>query len=104
MSYYNRYKKLITNGLTKQMPFIPIQVKSSDKSKVWNKKLDRLDVISQNYYDNPYGGWMIMQANPQFVDEFEIPDGELIRIPFPYETSKQQFVDAMNSYDTTHGF
>ena len=104
MSYYNRYKKLIENGLTKQMPFIKLSEKSTDKSKIWVKSIDRLDVLSQRYYDNPDGGWLIQLANPQFVDEFEIPDGAFIRIPYPYDTTIQEFVDKMNLYDTKYGF
>ena len=79
-------------------------VKPTDKSKVWNKGIDRMDTISQKYYDNADGGWLIMQANPQYVDEFEIPDGALIRIPFPYAASLQQFVDEMTRYDNKFGF
>ena len=104
MSYYNRYSKLISNGLTKQMPFIKLRIKASDKSKIWNKNIDRLDTISQKYYDHPYGGWLIMLANPQYGTEFDIPDGTLIRIPFPYKTSQQQFIDEMNRYDNKFGF
>jgi hypothetical protein len=36
------------------------------------------------YYNNPYGGWLIMLANPEFGGlEFNIPNQTVIRIPFP---------------------
>lgn len=103
MSYINRYSPLIFNGLTKQMPFIKLKPKSSDKSKMWNKGIDRLDILSYRYYNNPYGGWLIMLANPQFSDEFEIPDATLIRIPFPYLVTIQQYTDALALYDNKFG-
>lgn len=103
MTYINRYSPLISDGLTKQMPFIKLSPKSTDKSKIWNKSIDRMDNISYKYYGHPYGGWLIMLANPQYSDEFEIPDGTLIVIPFPYLNSIQQFSDALNLYDSQFG-
>lgn len=103
MKYYNRYSKLISNGLTKQMPFIKIRQRSTDKSKVWNKETDRMDVLSQRYYNTPHGDWIIKMANSQYGDEFDIPDGAFIRIPFPYKAVVQEFVDEMNKYDNRFG-
>jgi hypothetical protein len=46
-----------------------------------------------------------MMANPEFgTDEFDIPDGTIIRIPFPYTTSIQSFIDDMNRFDNKFGF
>lgn len=103
MSYINRYNSLISNGQTKQMPLIKLREKSTDKSKNWVKGIDRMDILSNNYYSHPYGGWLIMLANPQFADEFEIPEGTLIKIPFPYLNSVQQFTDAMTAYENKFG-
>ena len=103
MSYLNRYSKLIENGLTKQMPFIKIRKRVTDKSKVWNRDIDRMDVLSQRYYNTPYGGWLIILANPQFGDEFDIPDKAFIRITFPYQAVIQEFNDELNKYDARFG-
>lgn len=101
--YINRYSPLISNGLTKQSPFVKLTAKSTDKSKIWNQGLDRMDNLSQRYYNHPYGGWLIMLANPQYGDEFEIPDGTLIKIPFPYRVTVQQYQDALTLYDNKFG-
>ena len=103
MSYINRYSPLIANGLTKQMPFIKLRPKATDKAKIWNKGIDRMDLISHRYYNNPYGGWLIMLANPQYGDEFDIPDGTLIKIPFPYLLTIQQYSDMLTLYDNKFG-
>jgi len=103
MSYINRYNKLIENGLTKQMPFIKIRERVTDKSITWNKQTDRLDIISQKNYNHPYGGWLILLANPQFGDEFDIPDSAFIRIPYPYQAVVQEFIDELNKYNAKFG-
>ena len=101
--YINRYNSLISNGLTKQMPFLKIRVRNTDKAKTWNKDSDRMDVLSQRYYNTPYGDWLIMLANPQYGDQFDIPDNAYIRIPFPYQAALQDFNDEMNKYDAKYG-
>ena len=103
MKYINRYNKLIENGLTKQMPFIKIRNRSTDKAKAWVKGIDRMDVLSQRYYNTPFGDWIIMMANPQYGDQFDIPDGAFIRIPYPFEAVIQEFSDEMNKYDAKFG-
>lgn len=104
MDSFNRYKNFTSNGETKIMPFIKIRVKGSDKSIVWNKDTSRLDVLSQRYYGVPDAGWLIMMANAEYgTDEFDIPDGELIRIPYPYQTSLQSYMDDITRFDTKFG-
>lgn len=103
MPNYNRYSNFIANGEVKIVPWVNLDVKSSDKSKIWNKEIDRMDVLSQKYYEHPFGGWLIMIANPEYGDEFDIPDGTLIRIPFPYNDSKQQYQDAVQKYINRNG-
>jgi hypothetical protein len=55
--------------------------------------------MSQKFYNNPYHGWLILLANPQYggVEE-NIPDGEIIRIPFPFKDSIQQYIDQTQKY------
>jgi len=59
----------------------------------------RLDKLSQIYYDNPYHGWLILLSNPQYggVEE-NIPNREIIRIPFPFRDSIQQYIDEVEKY------
>lgn len=97
--YYNRYEKFIENGDMAIIPYIKLINKSSDKTKTWNKGNDRLDDLSYRYYGNAEGRWLIMWANPQYgSDEFLIPDKALIRIPFPFKDSVNQFVQQMDRY------
>jgi hypothetical protein len=43
---------------------------------------DRLDLMSMRYYDTPDYWWILLAAN-EFDFEYDIPDGELLRIPMP---------------------
>ena len=83
---YNRYE-LVTNddGTVDQMPFVPIPSTSTDKYVQWIVGKNRLDKLSQRYYATPYYDWLIIYANPEFITEFDIPDGATIRIPFPLD-------------------
>ena len=44
---------------------------------------ERLDNLSQKYYDDPTLAWIIMAGNPEWENEFDIPFGVTLRIPFP---------------------
>lgn len=104
--YYNRYKDLIVNGETiKLIPFVKIPDKTTDKSKIWNSNIDRLDKLSNEYYGHPYGGWLIMLCNCEYgSDEFDIPNNSLIKIPFPYMQSVQQYKEQILLYKNKYGF
>ena len=86
------------------IPFIKITPKQSDKTVVYHSQRTRMDKLSQQYYDNPYHGWLIMLANPQYggVEE-NIPDNEIIRIPYPFRDSLQQYIEAVNEYERLYG-
>ena len=83
---------------------LKIKPKNSDKSVVYHSQRTRMDKLSQEYYDNPYHGWLIMMANPQYggVEE-NIPNNEIIRIPFPFKDSLQQYIEAVNEYERLYG-
>lgn len=53
---------------------------------------ERLDNISEKYYGDKLLSEIIMWANPQYLNEFDIPFGAKIRIPLPLSrvTSKWQ--------------
>lgn len=48
-------------------------------------KLDNLDTLAAEYYDDPTLSWIIMCANPDFFLEFDIPVGAKVRIPLPID-------------------
>ena len=83
--YFDRYNQFKENGKVNPIPGIKLREKSTDKRVVYKLGKTRLDILSQQYYNNPYHGFLIMLANPQFGGlEFNIPDGEIknLRISF----------------------
>ena len=102
--YYDRYSSFKIDGNVKSLPFLKITPKSTDKIIPYLKNRDRMDKLSQSYYLSPYYGWLIMSANPQFGGmEFDIPNGAFIRIPYPLKASIQQYIDAVNNYNSLDG-
>ena len=96
---YNRYEILTnSNGTTDPMPFVNIPTNQSDKYENWNTEYSRLDKLSQKYYGNPFYDFLILYANPEFMSEFDIPDGQLIRIPFPLQKVKSDYENALTVY------
>ena len=103
-NYFNRYKSFNINGKYIPLPFIVLKPKDADKSVVYSNENDRLDRISQEYYNSPYYGWLILLANPRFggVEE-NIPNNEIIRIPFPFKDSLQQYIQGVKEYEIYYG-
>jgi hypothetical protein len=101
--YYDRYEKFKVNNEIKPLPFIKIPVSSNDISAEYTTN-SRLDILSQQYYGVPYYGWLIMLANPQYGGlEFLIPDQSIIRIPFPFESAIDRYIQTINRYNTLYG-
>ena len=100
MKAYNRYKSFVTNeGVVKEVPFIPIPKRESDKYTYWEKSHSRMDILSYKYYGNSWYGWLILQANPHLPSmEFMIEDGEKIRIPFPLDVVISQYENDIKNY------
>jgi phage tail protein X len=44
---------------------------------------DRLDILAYNYYGDTQYWWFILDANPQYFEEHEIKNGDILLIP-PY--------------------
>ena len=47
------------------------------------KEGDTLDKLSDEYYRDVLGSWIIMCANPEYYNEYEIKTGDVIRLPLP---------------------
>lgn len=89
---YDRYEILKnSDGSIDMMPFTTISESYSDLSEVWVLGRSRLDKLALRYYNNPFFDFFILYANPQFTDQFDIPDGTLIRIPFPLDRVKLEY-------------
>jgi hypothetical protein len=95
---YNRYSILRnSDGTTDNMPFVNLPVNASDKYEYWNVNYSRLDKLALKYYGNPFYDFLILYANPKYVNEFDILDNELIRIPFPLQKAKSDYEAALNA-------
>ena len=96
---YNRYDILKNNdGTTSSMPFVYLPTNPSDKYEEWFDGFSRYDKLAQKYYGNPFYDFLITYGNPYFLSEFDIPDGALIRIPFPLAKAKADYEAALNAY------
>lgn len=42
---------------------------------------DRLDLLAYAYYGDPQYWWFILDANPQYFEEYEINNGDILLIP-----------------------
>ena len=103
--YFDRYQ-FFTNddGSFKISPGIEIPIKSTDRYIFFKLGKDRLDKLSQEYYDTPLFGWLILMANPIVGGlEFNIPDNFLIRIPFPLIASLQDYRKNVDLYKMYYG-
>lgn len=90
--YYSRYQLVTSNGTQQSIPFIKLDAKTTDKKIVWKEGISRMDIISNNYYNDPLYGWIIMLANPQYGGfEFDIPHNSIITIPFPLKETLEEY-------------
>jgi hypothetical protein len=67
LQYYNRYSSFLVNGEQTVVPYINLPSKSSDKRYIYKVGISRLDKVSQQHYNSPFFGWLILQANPQYT-------------------------------------
>jgi hypothetical protein len=102
--YFDRYQYFETNDGFRIVPGIELPIKGTDKYIYYKKGKTRLDKISQDYYNSPMFGWLILQANPSVGGlEFEIPDNMLLRIPFPLIASLQDYKKGVDLYNLYYG-
>ena len=102
--YYDRYEQFKTNGEVKIIPGIKIPTAPSDKKIVYKQNITRLDKLSQDYYNNPYHGYLIMLANQKYGGlEFDIPDRAVIRVPFPFESAIERYLNEVRVYKALYG-
>lgn len=95
---YNRYAILSNlNGTMETMPFIKIPENSTDKYEYWGQ-FSRFDKLANKYYGNPFYDFLISYANPDYISEFDIPDGTLIRIAFPLSKAKGDYESLLLEY------
>lgn len=102
--YTDRYSQFRFNDTMKPIPGIIVPEASTDSSYIYKQGITRLDKLSNMYYNNPWGGWLIMAANPSFGGlEFNIPDSTLIRIPFPYDDAVARYINEIKKHKLLYG-
>jgi len=95
---YNRYNTFLINGLQTIVPYINLPSKTTDKRHIYKVAQSRLDKISQQYYGSPTFGWLILMANPKYGgEEWNIPDGSVLTIPFPLLASLQDYKNELEN-------
>jgi hypothetical protein len=63
-----------------------------------------MDKISQQYYSTPTFGWLILAANGFYgCDEWSIPDGAILTIPFPLVASLQDYKNQLDNHFFYYG-
>jgi hypothetical protein len=102
--YFNRYNGFVFNGENTTVPYVNIPPKSTDKTYIYRLGVSRLDKVSQQYYDSPYFGWLILNVNG-FAGgtEIEIPDNTILKIPFPLQASLLDYKAALDTYFYYYG-
>ena len=102
--YYDRYKHFRKDGKIKPIPGIVLPEKNTDKTDIYNLEKNRLDVLSQKYYNNPYHGWLILLANPEYGGlEFNIPDNTVIKIPYPFRETLESYYNQVKTHLKQYG-
>lgn len=103
-SYVDRYSQFRNGNSIKPIPGIIIPSKSTDLSYPYKQGLTRLDKLSNMFYNNPWSGWLIMAANPQYGGlEFNIPDMTSLTIPFPYEDAVSRYINEIKNHKLLYG-
>lgn len=99
METFDRYSQMRDGSSIGIVPFAEIPKKDTDAYEVYHKGQTRLDLLSYQYYDSADYAWLILQANPEYGSmEFEIPDGSLLRIPYPLSVSIQDYQAAIEKH------
>ena len=102
--YFDRYQYFFDDGKHKIVPGIEIPIKPTDKYIEFKRNKDRLDKLSQEYYNPPLFGWLILLANPTCGGiEFTIPDHFILRIPYPLIPSLQDYRKSIDLYRLYYG-
>lgn len=102
--YFDRYQYFLEDGEFKIVPGIELPIKGTDKYIQYLRGKDRLDKLSQEHYDSPTFGWLIMMANPLCgTNEYEIPNNFLLRIPFPLVNTLQDYRRGVELYKLYYG-
>lgn len=101
----NRYSRMVVNGMITRLPLVTLGKRDTDYFEVYHKNSSSLDNISYQYYDDPNYVWLILLANQDYGSlEYNIPDGAILRIPFPLESALSEYDTKVEKMMTLYGF
>tara|TARA_R110000822_G_scaffold190667_2_gene329456 strand:+ start:3136 stop:3453 length:318 start_codon:yes stop_codon:yes gene_type:complete len=104
MRYYDRYQEFLLNGKQTVVPYVTIPPKPTDKKFIYKVGQSRLDKLSQEFYDTPYFGWLILMSNPQYGGlENNISNGAVLIIPYPLVNTLQDYKKALDTHFFYYG-
>ena len=103
-NFYSRYNTFLIDGEQTVVPYINLPSKTTDKRYIYKVGRSRMDKVSQEYYGSPTFCWLILLANPIYGgEEWNIPDGSILTIPFPLLTSLQDYKNELNNHFFYYG-
>lgn len=86
----SRYKNIFNiKSASDTIPFVGTIPRMNGDLYITYTSSDRLDLISNRVYGDPQYWWLILAANGYQI-EFDIENGEVLRVPYPLD-------DAINS-------
>jgi hypothetical protein len=89
---YDFYKHFRRDGQVVPMPFIRIPERDTDRWAVYVQGQTKVSLLSDSYYGSPFYDKLILMANPQHGGlEWDIPDGALVRIPYPLDEALEDY-------------
>lgn len=101
---YDRYNKFRVDGKVKIPFFVPIVKKNTDYFEPYKRGMSRLDLISYDYYGDSNYDWLILMANPEVGGiEFDIPDGTILRIPYPLDITLENLNNEIERHNVLYG-
>lgn len=101
---YDRYKRFRVNGKVNIPPFIKIVPKVTDAFETYIRGVTRLDNISYDYYGDAGYDWLILMANPELPAlEYMIPNGTVLRIPYPLDLTLENFEKQIDRQEALYG-
>lgn len=101
---YDRYNKFRVNGEVGIPCSITLTPKKTDYFEEYIKGKTRLDLLSYDYYGDSGYDWLILMANPELPDlEYLIPNGSLIRIPYPLNLTLEDYNSQIEKNELLNG-
>lgn len=85
-------------GAFAPVPFVTIAPRLTDIVEPYYPGVSRLYLISDLVYGSPHFEQLLLLANPEWLSEHDIPDGTLLRIPFPLEDALQDIASFQTNW------